>query len=135
MYFTPSSRIGFFFSLSLHHTFCPPYSRSVGRLLSAPCVLPDALFFIVWMAVSACAFVYNMCGLMAFCACLRIMAKRGSVFFFSPCHCAGDSHGRRRCVFRRSVHPSILFSWMQYLRNALRGFSSHLAHTSPRTRG
>lgn len=28
-----------FFSPSLH-AFCPPHSRSVGRLLSAPCVLP-----------------------------------------------------------------------------------------------
>ena len=108
MYFTPSSRIGFFFfSLSLHHTFCPPYSRSVGRLLSAPCVLPDALCFIVWMAVSACAFVYNMCGLMAFCACLRIMEKRGFFGGVFLCHCAGNSHGRRHCVFRRSIHPSI----------------------------
>ena len=26
---------------------------------------------------------------------------------FFLCHCAGNSHGRRHCVFRRSIHPSI----------------------------
>lgn len=79
MYFTPFPRIGFFFFLPAppYHTFCPPHSRSVGRLLSAPCVLPDAPCFIVCMAVSACVFVYNSC--ICVCACLK--AQKGGLCF------------------------------------------------------
>lgn len=101
----------FFFPLPPSHVLSSLLKVS-GRLLSAPCVLPDALCFIVWMAVSACAFVYNMCGLMAFCACLRIMEKRCSGFFgggFLPL-CRRQTWPEALCFqeVRPSIHPILM---------------------------